>query len=150
MIIKAQTRCLQQRLCARAGRSTQRYIQEDFTDILLCDSKDLWALGAAKLSEDDKRNINFSRPDKLKILSELLTTTKESQKKCIDKRWRYTRRSGETVIIRDLLDKVIKWVDLFKQVGDTVVQYDPVHAALPWAGVRFLLQVCGVRAWGKK
>ena len=43
----------------------------------------------------------------------------------------------------DLFGKVIRWIDLFKQVGDAAVQYDPVHAALPWAGVRFLLQVRG-------
>lgn len=28
-----------------------------------------------------------------------------------------------------------------KQIGDTVVQYGPGHSALPWAGVRFILQV---------
>lgn len=26
-------------------------------------------------------------------------------------------------------------------IGDTIVQYDPGHAALPWAAVRFVLQV---------
>jgi hypothetical protein len=46
----------------------------------------------------------------------------------------------------DLFGKVIKWIDLFKQVRDTAVQYDPVHAALPWAGVRFLLQVYSVNS----
>lgn len=34
-----------------------------------------------------------------------------------------------------------RWIDHFKEVVDVAVQYDPVHAALPWAGVRFLLQV---------
>ncbi|KAF7908683.1 uncharacterized protein EAF01_004438 [Botrytis porri] len=29
---------------------------------------------------------------------------------------------------------------MFKSVGDIFVQYDPVHASLPWAVVRFLLQ----------
>jgi hypothetical protein len=43
----------------------------------------------------------------------------------------------------DLFGNILKWIDLFKQTGDTAVQYDPVHAALPWAGVWFLLQVCG-------
>jgi hypothetical protein len=43
----------------------------------------------------------------------------------------------------DLFAKIVKWIDLFKQVWDAAVQYDPVHASLPWAGVRFLLQVCG-------
>lgn len=29
----------------------------------------------------------------------------------------------------------------FKEIGDIIVQYDPGHAALPWAGFRFLLMV---------
>ena len=29
----------------------------------------------------------------------------------------------------------------FKEVGDIAVQYDPGHAALPWAAIRFFLQV---------
>jgi len=29
-----------------------------------------------------------------------------------------------------------------KEIGDIVVQYDPVHAVLPWAGVRFIPMVC--------
>ena len=40
-----------------------------------------------------------------------------------------------------MLEKIIRWVDTFKQIGDVAVQYDPAHAALPWAGIRFLLQV---------
>jgi hypothetical protein len=59
----------------------------------------------------------------------------------MDKRWRYTRKTGETVILRDLFEKIIKWMNVFKEAGDMAAQYDPVHAALPWAGVRLLLQV---------
>lgn len=102
---------------------------------------DLWAAAAAELSDEDRKNINFSCPDKRKILSDLLNLTLQSKQECIKKRWRHTRKSGETVIFVDLFSKIAKWIDLFKQVGDTAVQYDPVHAALPWAGIRFLLQV---------
>ena len=109
-------------------------------------SNDLWALAAAKLSDDDKRNINFSVPNKLDILADLHKVTESSRRECIEKRWRYIRKTGETVILRDLFDKVIKWIDLFKQVGDVAMQYSPVHAALPWAGVRFVLQVGGTLA----
>jgi hypothetical protein len=35
----------------------------------------------------------------------------------------------------------MEWVDKFKTIGDNAIQYDPAHAALPWAGVRFILQV---------
>jgi hypothetical protein len=103
-------------------------------------SNDLWAHAATELSEDDRHNINFSR-EKHQILEELLVLAKWSEKKCIEKRWRYTRKSGETVILRDLFGKIVKWINIFKQIGDNAVQYDPLHAALPWAAVRFLLQV---------
>ena len=45
------------------------------------------------------------------------------------------------IILQDLTEKVIIWIGKFKQVGDIAVSFDPVHAALPWAGVRFLLKV---------
>jgi hypothetical protein len=93
------------------------------------------------MSDEDRKKINFSCPKRLDILSDLLEVTEKSRKECVKKRWQYARKSGETVILVDLFSKIVKWVDLFKQIGDTVVQYDPVHAALPWTGVRFLLQI---------
>ena len=104
-------------------------------------SNDLWADAASRLSDDDKLHINFSRPDKLDILAELHADAEESKQRSVESRWKYTRKSGETVVIRDVFEKIVRWLDVFKQVGDMAVQYDPAHAALPWAGVRFLLQV---------
>jgi hypothetical protein len=45
------------------------------------------------------------------------------------------------IILRDVAEKIVFWLDKFKEVGDVAVNFDPVHAALPWAGVRLLLQV---------
>ena len=104
----------------------------------------------AKLREEDRNNIDFVRPNKLAILSDLLALAENSRQECNQKRWRYTRKTGETVICIDLFGKIVKWIDLFKQVGDAAVQYDPMHAALPWAGVRFLLQVRGIQAYHRK
>ena len=55
--------------------------------------------------------------------------------------WKVNFR-GEEIVLRDVGMKILHWVDTFKQIGDIIVQYDPVHAALPWAGFRFLLQAC--------
>ncbi|KAI5857243.1 hypothetical protein BZA05DRAFT_332021, partial [Tricharina praecox] len=49
---------------------------------------------------------------------------------------------GEEIVMRDIGIKVLLWVDRFKEIGDIIVQYDPGHAALPWAGFRFLLKLC--------
>ena len=52
-----------------------------------------------------------------------------------------SKKNGEEVVLRDVGTKILHWVDRFKQIGDIIVQYDPAHAALPWAGFRFVLQV---------
>ena len=43
--------------------------------------------------------------------------------------------------LRDEADNVMLWLDRFKQVGDIAVNADPIHAGLPWAGIRLLLEV---------
>ena len=106
--------------------------------------EDLWAAALKTLSEEDRNLVAFDGQHKLEVLSDLgqlVATAKESS---VSKRWRFHRPGdGQTVILRDLFSKIVVWIDHFKEIGDIVVQYDPVHAALPWAGVRFLLQVCG-------
>nr|POF01662.1 hypothetical protein CFP56_76487 [Quercus suber] len=39
-------------------------------------------------------------------------------------------------------DKVLRWLDRFKSVGNVIANVDPVHVGLPWAGIRMLLEVC--------
>ncbi|KAI9683264.1 MAG: hypothetical protein M1822_006129 [Bathelium mastoideum] len=102
---------------------------------------DIWARAAAQLSDDEKRDINFSRSDKRQILAELHAEVEKSRQKSLESRWKYTRKSGETVIIRDVFDKMVRWINMAKQIGDVAVQYDPVHASLPWAGIRLVLQI---------
>ena len=59
---------------------------------------------------------------------------------CIRKRWKYTRSNGQKVVLWDVLERVTGWINKFKAVGDVAIQYDPGHAALPWAAIRFILQ----------
>ncbi|KAH7459866.1 Vegetative incompatibility protein [Fusarium oxysporum f. sp. matthiolae] len=41
--------------------------------------------------------------------------------------------------VRGLVDKTVNILNRFVAVGDVAVNFDPVHAALPWAAVRFVL-----------
>ena len=92
------------------------------------------------LSKEEKENIDFNRTDKLAVLDDVLATVHEKKRLCIEKRWKY-KKGNKEVVIRDQLEKLVVWVNKFKEVGDIVIQYDPGHASLPWAGVRFILQV---------
>ena len=93
------------------------------------------------MSRADRQEIDFDRSDKRAILSDVLNLVNVKKDQCIRSRWKYKNRNGEDVVLRDLFEKMAKWVNKFKEVGDVAAQYDPAHAALPWAGVRFLLQV---------
>lgn len=106
-------------------------------------SRDLWAAALNALREEDRKLVAFDGQHKLDVLSDLGELVATARDTSINKRWRFHRPgSGQTVVLRDLFSKIVVWIDRFKDIGDVVVQYDPVHAALPWAGVRFLLQVC--------
>lgn len=74
------------------------------------------------------------------VVQQALAAIRQKQAICQAKRWTFKLR-GHTVVLRDEADNVVKWLDRFKQVGDVVSNFDPVHAGLPWAGIRLLLEV---------
>ncbi|KAM0238863.1 hypothetical protein ACHAP5_008552 [Fusarium lateritium] len=102
-------------------------------------SGELWSKAIADLGNDLPSEI-FTHPEN-KTLQELLPNTDSSRERLENKSWSFQRKNGEIVYVRDLLAKASKWINHFKSVGDIAVSYDPIHAALPWAGVRFLLTV---------
>src|ERR1700761_2436541 len=73
--------------------------------------------------------------------SELLNSVVKEQAHCRARQWECRKPNGHRVYVRDILEKVSAWVDKVKEIGDVIVQFDPVHASLPWAGARFLLTV---------
>ncbi|KAI8714909.1 NACHT domain-containing protein [Fusarium sp. LHS14.1] len=113
--------------------------QMGVAESLRASGDDLWSAAIRTLGHELTSQIDFAQSSKKKTLDELLAVTDQERKRLVDKSWSFKRKDGEVVFVRDLLAKAAKWVNHFKAVGDTVVQYDPVHAALPWAGVRFLL-----------
>lgn len=100
----------------------------------------LWEKAVDRLCDDDKQHINTLSTDKRGVLEDVIKVVEEKRKLCTLKQWKVKKR-GESVPLRDLFGNIIKWIIKFKEVGDTLVQYDPTHAAIPWAAVRFVLQV---------
>lgn len=64
----------------------------------------------------------------------------QAQERALSSRLMIKTRSGE-VAVRDVINKMVFWVNKFIAIGDNAIQYDPAHAALPWAAFRLLLQV---------
>jgi hypothetical protein len=82
-------------------------------------------------------------------MASILESTRNETRRIVDtnreRAWKITVR-GEDLVLRDVGMKILQWVDRFKEIGDIAAQLDPVHAALPWALFRFLLQV-GSNIW---
>jgi hypothetical protein len=97
-------------------------------------SGDQEALGGLKISHSAQKPFS-------ETIQELLDLTTKVQDKCQCKSYKFPFK-GKEIIMRDVAGKIIFWLNKFKEVGDVAVNFDPVHASLPWAGVRFLLQVC--------
>ncbi|KAF8244963.1 hypothetical protein K440DRAFT_557334, partial [Wilcoxina mikolae CBS 423.85] len=105
----------------------------------------LWDKAFGNLSEEDRNEIHSQGLDRLDCLGKLLAKTIQSEDACRERGMKF-EFAGKTFIVRDLAEKSISWISRFKEIGDLAVQYDPGHAALPWAGLRFLLEVGLVRS----
>lgn len=103
--------------------------------------QNLWALAFETLSSKDKDRLQKYRlEENTACIDDAFHEVQEKQKTCLRKRWTLKTNTGR-IIVRDVLDKIAVWVNKVKEVGDIAAQYDTSHASLPWAGVRFLLQV---------
>ena len=104
-------------------------------------SDDLWSKALDTLDAELRDSLVLTRASRSHVLSKALTEAQEKKKVCMQKGWKFEKRNGETIILRDVVEKIIVWVEKFIAVGDVAVQYDPVHAAPAWAAFRFVLQV---------
>ncbi|KAI5842361.1 hypothetical protein BZA05DRAFT_192690 [Tricharina praecox] len=109
------------------------------------DAPSLWsrAFNSGELSAHECRALSGIRidTDTRQIAAALGTMTNGimEERKGKDRKIRF---KGDDIVLRDIAMKIGRWIQRFKDIGDIVVQYDPGHAALPWAGFRFLLQLC--------
>ena len=103
----------------------------------------LWDLALERLSDVDQRRIKNLRSKSTSLnkeIDDVFKLLKSMQEECEEK-FQNIPISGRHIIPRDYLAKIFHWLTQLKKVGDVVANIDPVHAALPWAVVRFIIQV---------
>ena len=87
----------------------------------------------------DKRDNN--QQEKIEEVKKLLERAMQAKSENIASQWKL-RWGSKEVNVREKAEKLVSWIVKFKEVVDIAVQYDPVHAALPWAGMRLILNAC--------
>jgi len=88
--------------------------------------------------EDRQMFLGLSEQQNLIIVT--LGNAKIYQNICYEKRWKFNWK-GKELLLHDVVSRIMTWIEKFETIGDIVSQYDLSHAALPWTGFRFLLQV---------
>jgi hypothetical protein len=104
----------------------------------------LWAKAISQLDLQERETLRGFIEADTQDMASILESTRNETRRIVDtnreRAWKITVR-GEDLVLRDVGMKILQWVDGFKEIGDIAAQLDPVHAALPWALFRFLLQV---------
>ncbi|KAL1599675.1 hypothetical protein SLS60_007478 [Paraconiothyrium brasiliense] len=103
--------------------------------------QDLWEKAFRAIDDEDAQKLKLNGAERNTILKSLMIDVEAKRRNCLEKRWRYTKSNGDSIVLRDVFEKVATWVEKFKQIGDVVAQYDATQMSLPWAGIRLLLQV---------
>jgi hypothetical protein len=102
----------------------------------------LWQEAFYGLTDEDQESLDFAGSEARPSWSTVHAAILQKQDECAKKQWvLYTNKDGEEVMVREVFDRMSGWINRFKEVGDVAVQYNPSHAALPWAAVRFFLEV---------
>ena len=102
--------------------------------------RNIWQEAADALGSEDASKMDHTILKSHVTIDKVQSAVQEKLDECVQKQWSYTKSNGERVVLHTILERVVRWINKFKEVGDVAIQYDPGHAALPWAAVRFLLQ----------
>ena len=101
--------------------------------------KGLWAKAYDKLPNELKQHLLVDKQQGLEGVLKVAIDAKEANaSNRLKLKW-----GDKEIDIQESADRLVGWIAKFKEVGDIAMQYNPIHAALPWAGVRFILLVCG-------
>ncbi|KIX03848.1 uncharacterized protein Z518_07401 [Rhinocladiella mackenziei CBS 650.93] len=96
-----------------------------------------------RLSDNDRETLRKHIPPTLSdidlALEQAVAAAKEKQRWCLEDRWRITL-AGQEFILKEKADKIVRWLNRFKDVGNVAAAADPIHTGLPWAGIRLLLE----------
>ena len=106
------------------------------------EASDLWTKAYNELPSEYKQGLGHNTDcDKSEKLEALLELALEAKRNNIESQWKLKWR-GKEVNVREKAEKLVGWIEKFKEAVTIAVQCDPVHAGLPWAGVRFILTAC--------
>jgi hypothetical protein len=103
-------------------------------------SRNYWQEALKMLPAADQEILSTWTGSQIDLLWHIAVATEKARSRAAEKDSKI-HLGSRTVCLRDVADSIIKWINHFKTLVDLVMQYDPGHAAIPWVGFRFILQL---------
>lgn len=93
-----------------------------------------------QISEEDRQQIDIYNSDRRGLIQDVIKIVEEKRDLCAEKQWKF-HTGSVSAPLRDSFGRIAAWINKFRDVGTIMMQYDPTHAAIPWAAIRFVLEV---------
>ena len=114
---------------------------QDQANMAVVEDHNLWFQALQTLPSEQKENLPLELAEVRNFSGQELLGAVECSQKLASTQSRTISTPRGPVVIKEKLDKIAVWVRRFIAVGDAAVQYDPGHAAIPWAVFRLVRQV---------
>jgi hypothetical protein len=103
--------------------------------------RDLWLQAADTLGVKDKELLKFMDSQNANVAESLLAVAETQKQLSIQNAWSFPFK-GKKILVRDVISNILKWTKKFQNIIEFGVSMDVSgHAALPWACVKFVLEV---------
>ncbi|KAF4536397.1 Ankyrin repeat domain-containing protein 17 [Lasiodiplodia theobromae] len=114
-------------------------------------SRCLWEHALNEVDEDVKKTFAVTKTNKKDILPAILRVVAEKRDQSLWKFWRYETGASGVLIVRDLLEKIIRWIGVIQDSNVAIREENRNSWNLFWSPVWFLLRspVQDVQAFGK-
>jgi hypothetical protein len=99
-----------------------------------------YEIAITKLNENERSQVDSDRLSSCTVHSVLKEADKARAERD-ESKWRYTKKDGEVVVLRDRFDKIIEGFTKYADCISTAIQHQPEVTSLVWAAARFLIQV---------
>ncbi|KAI5793479.1 hypothetical protein FPQ18DRAFT_332387 [Pyronema domesticum] len=97
-------------------------------------------IATEKLADEERLELETDLASECTVIS-VLKAAEDARKDRDESKWRYTKKNGEVVILRERFDRIVEGFDKYARIIDVAIQHHPDVTSLVWASARFLLQV---------
>lgn len=105
-------------------------------------SNEIWEAAIDLAKRHGIRDDDLDRVAKLTVLDEALEIANKQKEESLKRQLIIPRRHGKAAIkVWDIYGGIARGLLTFKEIGDVLVQIDPIYSAAPWALVRSILTV---------